>query len=50
MKKKSFFLILNKKNNYLFGAFPRTKEGKAEALLYKEKLKEENKGLVFIIK
>lgn len=50
MKKKQFYLILNKKNKYNYGAFPRTKTGRAAALLYKEGLKKENTDLVFILK
>lgn len=50
MKKRQFYLILNKKNKYTFGAFPRTKEGKTAALAYKEILKKKHKKLQFIIK
>jgi hypothetical protein len=50
MKKKQFYLILNKKNKYTYGAFPRTKDGKEEAVAYKEKLKKKHKAMNFIIK
>jgi hypothetical protein len=50
MKKKQFYLVLNKKNKYTMGAFPRSKEGRQAALLYKESLRKKNKGLLFIIK
>jgi hypothetical protein len=50
MKKKQFYLVLNKKNKYTFGAFPRTKAGKEKAVLYKESLKKEHNSLDFIIK
>lgn len=50
MKRKQFYLILNKKNKYLYGAFPRTKEGKAQASAYKEELKKKYKNFIFIIK
>jgi hypothetical protein len=50
MKKRQFYLVLNKKNKYTYGAFPRTKNGKQEALAYKEKLKETHKNLDFIVK
>ena len=50
MKKKQFYLVLNKKNNYVFGAFPRNKEGKIAASKYKESLKSTHKELDFIIK
>lgn len=50
MKKKQFYLVLNKKNKYTFGAFPRTKTGRAAAILYKEELKKKHGKLVFIIK
>jgi hypothetical protein len=50
MKKKQFYLILNKKNKHTYGAFPRTKEGKESAVKYKKKLISKNKSLDFIIK
>jgi len=42
--------VLNKKNKYTFGAFPRSKTGKEAAISYKEKLKKEHENLEFIIK
>ena len=50
MKKKQFYLVLNKKNKYTYGAFPRTKEGKQQAIDYKNKLLKQNKNFEFIIK
>jgi len=50
MKRKQFYLVLNKKNKYTFGAFPRTKVGKEAALLYREELKKKHSALEFIIK
>ena len=52
MKSKKYYLILNRKNRYLFGSFPRTPSGKAMALKYKETLMSEdrNKGIKFVIK
>ena len=50
MKKKQFYLVLNKKNKYTYGAFPRTKKGKEEAVAYKDTLKKTNKKLDFVIK
>ena len=43
MRKKRCYLILSKKSKYLYGAFPRTKEGKALAQLYREKLQKDRK-------
>ena len=50
MKKKHCYLVLNKKNRYTMGAFPRTKDGRQIAIKYKESLKKKNKDLDFIIK
>ena len=50
MKKRQFYLVLNKKNKYTFGAFPRTKEGKNAALLYKKSLQKLNPTFQFIVK
>jgi len=50
MKKKQYYLVLNKKNRYIMGAFPRSKDGRQTALLYKETLKKKNKDSDFIIK
>jgi len=50
MKKRQFYLILNKKNKHTYGAFPRTKQGKLNALAYKEELKKEHEGSDFVIK
>lgn len=50
MRKKRAYLILGKKTRYIYGAFPRTKEGHAQAKDYKKKLSKKQKGLEFIIK
>lgn len=50
MKKKQFYLVLNKKNKYTFGAFPRTRAGRAAAVLYRKRLKRKNAELSFVIK
>jgi len=50
MKRRPFYLVINKKNKHTFGAFPRTKDGRAAAKEYKEKLLRENKDSSFIIK
>lgn len=50
MKKKQFYLILNKKNKYTFGAFPRNRIGKEAAVVYKEKLQKKHLTIEFIIK
>jgi len=46
---KKYYLILEKKKRYQYGAFPRTKEGRKKALNYAKKLNKEYK-LTFIIK
>jgi hypothetical protein len=51
MRKKRCYLILGKKSKYIYGAFPRTPEGKKAAIKYKDKLaKVEEKDNFFIIK
>jgi hypothetical protein len=40
---KEFYLILEKKKKYQYGAFPRNKVGKEKALKYIRKLKREHK-------
>ena len=50
MKKRQFYLVLNKRNKYTFGAFPRNKDGRAAAILYKKKLKIKHAELDFIVK
>lgn len=47
--KKKYYLILGKKSNFIYGAFPRTKEGKEEAQKYKVSLKDK-RDKVFVIK
>ena len=48
-KKKKAYIILSKRTRQLYGSFPRTKSGYAEAKKYKELLKKEN-SMDFIIK
>ena len=50
MKKKQFYLVLNKKNKYTYGAFPRTREGRMAAMLYKQELRKKHEKLVFVVK
>ena len=52
MKSKKCYLLLNSKNRYTYGAFPRTPEGKDMDLKYKEALMKEevNKNIKFVIK
>lgn len=49
MRKKKYYLILGKKSKWTYGAFPRTKEGRAAAILYRDRLKNERKEH-FIVK
>lgn len=49
MKRKKWYLILQKKNNHVYGAFPRTKVGKISATIYMENLTKNTKEK-FIIK
>jgi hypothetical protein len=49
MKKRQFYLVLNKKNRYTYGAFPRTKEGRVAAMLYKRELKKKHSKTVFVV-
>lgn len=47
---KEYYLILEQKKKYQYGAFPRTKSGKAKANKYLKKLRKEENHLKFIIK
>ena len=38
MKNKKCYLVLAKKNKFLYGAFPRNPEGHKKAKIYKRKL------------
>ena len=49
MKKKLCYTILEKKSRFIYGAFPRTKDGYQAAKDYKNKLKK-NQNMEFIIK
>ena len=45
---KKYYLILEKNKKYQYGAFPKTKKGKEEALKYLKTLKKEHKLNFFI--
>jgi len=49
MKRRKWYLIIQKSNKHIFGAFPRTKDGKIEATKYMKKLYKGKKS-PFIIK
>ena len=50
MKKKNWYIIVNAHNSFLYGSFPRTKDGKTAAVAYKDELKKKNKSLKLVIK
>ncbi len=50
-KNKKYYILVNRKSNYLMGCFPRTKEGKKQAEAYKNKLeKGKDKTTKYVIK
>lgn len=48
-RKKKFYLLLGKNSKHLYGAFPRTKQGRSDAQDYKKTLKNK-KDKEFVIK
>jgi hypothetical protein len=50
LKREKFYIVISKKNNYTYGAFPHTKEGKAAAKNYIEEKSNKNLQLKIKIK
>lgn len=49
-KREKFYMVISKKNNYTYGAFPYTKEGRKAAKDYIEKKENKNLKLKITIK
>lgn len=49
-KKQKFYMVISKKNNYTYGAFPYTKQGKEDAKHYIANKSNKNLKLVIRIK
>jgi hypothetical protein len=49
-KKQKFYMVISQKNNYTYGAFPYTKQGKEDAKAYIENKSNKNLKLVLKVK
>jgi len=50
LKREKYYLVISKKNNYTYGAFPYTKEGKQAARDYVQERSNKNLQLKIKIK
>ena len=50
VKKDKCYIVVDKGNKYIQGAFPHTKEGKEEAEAYAKKLRKKSKNNAYEIK